>query len=82
MVGSNQELFKKRRDLKFWNSWENEMNITKTSKAGERVALLIIALLGIFDGLVTLCTLTLVDSDYRAHFLFSDFCNRLTGVDH
>ena len=58
------------------------MNITKTSKIGERVALLIIALLGIFDGLVILCTLTVVDSDYRAHFLFSDFCDWLTGVNH
>jgi len=58
------------------------VNITKTSKIGERVALLIIALLGIFDGLVILCTLTVVDSDYRASFLFSDFCDWLTGVEH
>lgn len=61
------------------------MRITKHSKrheAGERVALLIVALLGIFDGLVTLCTLTLVDADYRADFLFSDFCDWLTGRDN
>lgn len=58
------------------------MKIVRTGKFGERVALLLIALLGIFDGLVALCTLTLVDSDYRAHFLFSDFCDWLTGEDH
>lgn len=58
------------------------MNILKASSIGSRVALLIIALLGIFDGLVTLCTLTLVDSNYRSHFLFSDLCDKLTGVDH
>jgi hypothetical protein len=59
-----------------------KVNITKTSKIGERVALLIIALLGIVDGMIILVSLTLLDSDYRASFLFSDFCDWLTGVDH
>lgn len=58
------------------------MKLSKAGSIGERVALLILALLGIFDGVVTICTLTLVDSNYHAKFLFSDFCDKLTGSCH
>lgn len=42
-----------------------------------RVALLIIAVLGLLDSVVCLATLTLIDTDFRAAFLFSDFCSYL-----
>lgn len=55
------------------------MNVAKTNTIGERTAMVIIALLGIVDALVILGSFTLVDSNYRADFLFSDFCYWLEG---
>lgn len=54
------------------------MRISKAKTLRERLALVILALLGIFDSLIIIFTFTIVDSDYQADFLFSELCDRLT----